>query len=136
MVEATADAAAVNLVLDDVTGEQVSKNELKKRKKQRENEEKKRVKEEAKKVAEAEKAAKGEVKKPKAGVIEEEEVDPAKYTDNRKAWVQAQRDNGKNPYPHKFSRSHRIDVFRELFEAQITENIFLEDVTVQVTGRI
>ena len=64
-------------------------------------------------------------------------MDPAKYTENRKNWVQAARDVGQNPYPHKFERTHRIDHFREAFESKATENgVFLEDVSVSVTGRI
>jgi len=43
---------------------------------------------------------------------------------------------GKNPYPHKFERTHRIDEFRVEFDTKITECVFLEDVTVSVTGRI
>lgn len=41
-----------------------------------------------------------------------EELDPTKYTENRKNWLQSQRDAQINPYPHKFSRTHRIDEFR------------------------
>jgi lysyl-tRNA synthetase, class II len=64
-------------------------------------------------------------------------MDPAKYTENRKNWVQAARDVGQNPYPHKFERTHRVDHFREAFESKATENgVFLEDVSVSVTGRI
>ena len=59
-------------------------------------------------------AAKGEAgAKPGFG---DEDVDPSKYTDNRKAWVQAQRDANKNPYPHKFNRTHRIDEYVAAFE--------------------
>jgi lysyl-tRNA synthetase class 2 len=47
------------------------------------------------------------------------------------------RDNGVNPYPHKFSRTHRIDQFRTDFDATITENgTFDDQQTVAVTGRI
>jgi lysyl-tRNA synthetase, class II len=71
------------LYLDEVTGEQVSKTELKKRQKKRENDaklaEKKRI--------QAEKDA-ANPKKEKVGQVEEE-LDPTKYTDNRKNWIQS-----------------------------------------------
>lgn len=124
-----------NLHLDDVTGDMVSKGELKKRQKARKNEEAKAKKAEEKAKVEAEKKAAGVGQaKPKLAV--EEELDPAKYTENRKTWLQAQRDSGKNPYPHKFSRTHGIKEYREEFEAKITENVFLEEEVVSVTGRI
>ena len=123
----------VKLYLDEPTGEMVSKSELKKRQKLREKELKMKAKEEEKKKKEAEKPQKEKSTKPS---FAEEDIDPSKYTENRKAWIQGQRDQGKNPYPHKFSRTHRIDQFREEFTDKITENIFLEDETVSVTGRV
>ncbi len=110
----------------------VSKSELKKRQKMREKEAKAKAKEEEKKKKEAEQPK----KEKKAALVVEEEVDPSKYTENRKNWVQAQRDQGKNPYPHKFSRTHRIDQFRAEFEPKLSENVFLEEELVAVTGRI
>jgi len=68
--------------LDEETGEMVSKNELKKRKKLRENEAKKKAKEEEKKQKQAQDG--GSKKK-----AFEEELDPSKYTENRKNWIQA-----------------------------------------------
>ena len=42
-----------------------------------------------------------------------------------------------NPYPHKFTRTHRIDEFRVEYDQAITENnAFVEDMTVALTGRI
>ena len=72
-----------------------------------------------------------------AAAFEEEEKDPSKYTDNRRAFVAGVRDQGINPYPHKFTRTHRIDEFRREYEETITEtNQFVEDMTVSLTGRI
>ena len=69
--------------------------------------------------------------------MDEEDLDPSKYTDNRRAYIQNLRDNGINPYPHKFSRTHRIDQFREVFETECTEESkFDESTTVAITGRI
>ena len=47
------------------------------------------------------------------------------------------RDQNVNPYPHKFTRTHRVDEFRREFDQTITENNkFVEDMTVALTGRI
>ena len=114
--------------------------ELKKRQKQREKEQKQKEKEEKKRADAAAKAAAGggEVKKKKPqNAFDEEEKDPSKYTENRKAFVQSARDQGVNPYPHKFTRTHRIDEFRRDYQEQLTENnTFVEDMTVAITGRI
>lgn len=67
------------LYLDEVTGEQVSKTELKKRQKLREKD----AKMAAKKQEQAEKAAANPKKEAKV----EEEVDPTKYTENRKNYL-------------------------------------------------
>jgi lysyl-tRNA synthetase class 2 len=78
--------------------------EIKTRQKLREKAEKQAAKD-------AEKAAKAKAE-PKAAARkadEEEKLDPTQYTQNRKNYVQALRDQGKNPYPHKFDRTHRID---------------------------
>lgn len=84
-----------NLVKDEETGEMVSKNELKKRKKMREKEQKMAEKA-AKKKADAEAKAAAGGDKPKAAkpgaAFEEEEKDPSKYNENRKNFVQSIRD--------------------------------------------
>ena len=54
----------------------------------------------------------------------------------RKNFVQGLRDQNINPYPHKFTRTHRIDEFRRDYDEQITEKVFIEDQTVSLTGRI
>ena len=47
------------------------------------------------------------------------------------------RDQGINPYPHKFICTHRIDEFRREYEETITEtNKFVENISVSLTGRI
>ena len=47
------------------------------------------------------------------------------------------RDDNVNPYPHKFTRTHRIDQFRREYDETLTENnAFVEDQTVSLTGRI
>ena len=50
--------------------------------------------------------------------------------------VQEIRTHGGNPYPHKFSRTHRCDHFRKEYEPKCKEkNVFLDE-TVALTGRI
>lgn len=116
----------------------VSKTELKKRQKLRANEEKKKKKDEEKAKKKAEEAKKGAQGESNANAnIEEEEKDPTKYTENRKNFVQAIRDSGANPYPHKFTRTHRIDEYRAQYDDLLTEkDVFAEDQTVALTGRI
>jgi lysyl-tRNA synthetase class 2 len=47
------------------------------------------------------------------------------------------RDRKENPYPHKFNRSHMLNEFHAEFNDKCVErDIFLEDVTVSVTGRV
>ncbi|KAF2151895.1 putative Lysyl-tRNA synthetase, cytoplasmic [Myriangium duriaei CBS 260.36] len=92
-----ADTAAPQLYLDEVTGERVSKTELKKRQKQREKDAKK-----------AEKAAaappKPEAKKKVASAEEEEaHLNPNQYFEIRSRAIQKLRQShNPNPYPHKF----------------------------------
>lgn len=95
--------------LDSATGEWVGKSELKKRQKARQAAEKAAKKAEEKKAKEEAKAASGGNNAKKAKV--EEELDPSKYTENRRAWIQAERDAGRNPYPHKFHRDMTIPQF-------------------------
>lgn len=104
--------------------------ELKTRKKLREKEEAKKKKEEEK-ASKLPPAGTGKVKPP------EEILDPTQYTHNRKQFVQKIREEGKNPYPHKFDRTHRIDEFNKDFDPVCVEKgVFLEDRQVAITGRI
>lgn len=109
--------------MDKVTGEYVSKNELKKREKLRKNEAKKKEKNDAKEQTSESKV--------------EDELDPSKYTEIRKNWLQERRNQGENPYPHKFHRTHRVDEFVNEFEDKCKDSsVFLDDVVVAVTGRV
>lgn len=129
-------SAQPNKLLDEVTGEYVSKNELKKRQKLRKREAEKEKKAEAKKQKEDEK--KNNAKKNEGlAVIGDEETDPSKYTDNRREWLMSRREKGENPYPHKFHRTHRIDEFVKEFDPLCQEKgEFLEDKQVALTGRV
>lgn len=79
---------------------------MKKRQTAKKNAEKAAKKAAEKKAKEEAKAAGGEKKEKKK--VEEEEVDPSKYTENRRQWIQSERDAGRNPYPHKFNRDMTI----------------------------
>jgi lysyl-tRNA synthetase class 2 len=127
------EAAEKKLYLDEPTGEMVSKNELKKRQTLRKKEEEKKKKDEEKKKKEEEKKDKPQA----AHKQNDEELDPTQYTNNRKAFIENLRKEGKNPYPHKFERTHRIDELVKHFEPiPIEKGIFLEDQLIRIAGRI
>ena len=110
--------------LDEVTGEQVSKSELKKRQKAREVAKKK-----------AEKAAKNPapVASKKA---KEEELTPNQYFEIRSRQINELRTTkNPNPYPHKFHVSIRIDKFIEKY-AHLKRGDELKDEKVSIAGRI
>jgi len=118
------------LYTDPVTGEQVSKKELKKREKMRKKEE-----EQAKKKAEKEAKAKesgGEKKKKKN---DEEELDPTKYFENRKAYLLKKMEAGENPFPHKFEVTITLPEFIKKYADITKKGEFLDEV-VQVAGRV
>jgi len=72
--------------LDEVSGEWLSKNELKKKQTARKKAEAAAKKAEEKKLKEEAKKAEGGGEK-KAKKVVEEEVDPSKYTENRRNWI-------------------------------------------------
>lgn len=115
--------------LDEVTGEQVSKSELKKRQKTRQIEAKK-----------AEKAKQNVDKQPKKKDIMAD-LNPNQYFDIRSRQIDEFRKqnnadpNAFNPYPHKFHRSLTVPQFAEKY-ASLTRGETLKDVEVTITGRI
>ncbi|ESX01909.1 hypothetical protein KL905_005290 [Ogataea polymorpha] len=114
--------------LDEVTGEQVSKSELKKRQKLRALEAKK-----------AEKAKKAAETAPKVTKKKDDmaNLNPNQYFEIRSAQINELRQphSEKNPYPHKFHVSLRLDQFREKY-AHLKKGETLPDVKVSVAGRI
>ena len=51
--------------------------------------------------------------------------------------MQKIREEGKNPYPHKFDRTHRIDEFTKAFDPIcIEKGVFFDDHKVALTGRV
>ena len=122
------------LYTDPVTGEQVSKKELKKREKMRKKEEelakKKKEKEEKEK-----KEKEGGEKKPNKNKGGEEELDPTKYFENRKAFLLKEIESGKNPFPHKFEVTIGLPEFIAKYKDITKKGEFLDEV-VQVAGRV
>lgn len=112
--------------LDEETGEQVSKSELKKRQKAREVAKKK-----------AEKAAKKPVPAESANKkAKEEELTPNQYFEIRSRQIDELRTlKTPNPYPHKFHVSIRIDQFIEKY-SHLQRGDKLEDEKVAIAGRV
>ncbi|RPB19705.1 lysyl-tRNA synthetase [Terfezia boudieri ATCC MYA-4762] len=129
-----ADAAAATesvtkLVLDEETGEQVSKSELKKRQKKRENDRKK-----------AERAAaappKVEKKKVTTDELNEQELTPNQYFEIRSRSINKLRESKQpNPYPHKFHVTHKItDIVRDYSNLATGET--KPAIKIAVAGRV
>ncbi|KAJ1923728.1 lysyl-tRNA synthetase [Tieghemiomyces parasiticus] len=124
----TAAAGSEKLHKDEVTGEMISKSELKRREKQRRKE--------------AEKAAKpapaAAPAKPKANTSEEEaedDLNPNQYFEIRTRAVERMRREGPQPYPHKFHVSLSLPDFIAKY-AHLTDGERLDDVEVTVSGRV
>ncbi|KAK1846180.1 lysyl-trna synthetase [Colletotrichum chrysophilum] len=97
------------LLLDEVTGEMISKTELKKRQKARERE--------------AQKAAKAAAAPPKPAAAkkgnaeaDEKNLDPSQYFENRSRTINKLRETkSPNPYPHKFHTDYDLRKFTSDF---------------------
>lgn len=121
------------LHLDTVTGERVSKSEIKRREKKRKQE--------------AEKVAKNAAKPPRAPVkakvdgadAQGEELNPNEFHKIRSAAISEMRakvpSGGKTPYPHKFHVSHRVPEFIEKYEHMQRGEQKTEEI-VTVAGRV
>ncbi|KAF9347923.1 lysyl-tRNA synthetase [Mortierella sp. AD094] len=139
-MSAPADTAATSAATDDaklhldtVTGEMVSKSELKKRLKNREKETKK-----AEKAANAPAPAvsdKAEAKKTLSAAEEEENLNPNQYFEIRSKRVGTLRSNKETyPYPHKFNVSISLPKFIEKYSGMKAGEVDEEVVTV--AGRL
>ncbi|KAJ2163109.1 lysyl-tRNA synthetase [Coemansia sp. RSA 552] len=117
--------AAQNLQKDPVTGEMISKSELKRRIKQREREAKKAAKPAA---APAPKAT-GSAEK------EEEELSPNQYFEIRSRAIDRMREEGPYPYPHKFHVDVSLTEFIERY-GNMKAGERNESVEVRLAGRI
>ncbi|KAK9467336.1 hypothetical protein V1512DRAFT_260971 [Lipomyces arxii] len=108
--------------LDEATGEQVSKSELKRREKLRAAEAKK-----------AQKAANAPAVKAKK---EEEEITPNQYFKLRSREIDALRTTHQpDPYPHKFHVSMKFDEFITKY-ASLARGETLKDFEISIAGRI
>ncbi|WPK26488.1 hypothetical protein PUMCH_003842 [Australozyma saopauloensis] len=121
---------AAKLYLDEATGEQVSKTELKKRQKVRQLEAKK-----------AEKAAANANKQPPKKKDNMADLNPNQYYDIRSRQVEEYRKANEkdssafNPYPHKYHRTLTVPEFATKY-AELKRGETLPDVEVKLTGRI
>jgi lysyl-tRNA synthetase, class II len=88
-------------------------------------------------------AARGESAAPEEGggaaaaakLEAEAEMDPTAFYDNRVSFVAAQKEQGINPYPHKFHVDHSIPEYIEKFGSQVVPGEQME-VSVAIAGRI
>jgi lysyl-tRNA synthetase, class II len=116
-----------NLQLDAVTGEMVSKSELKRRMKQRE-------KDAAKDKRIQEKLATAEAEGQK--VEDDDLLDPNQYYEKQVLNVQKMHAAGVNPFPHKFERTMKIEEFVGKYEESIPIGEHVETEIISLTGRI
>ncbi|KAG0095085.1 lysyl-tRNA synthetase [Podila epicladia] len=124
-------AEEVKLYKDEVTGEMISKTELKKRIKNREKEAKK-----AEKAANAPAPAVSEKKEKTISAAEEEEnLNPNQYFEIRSKRVNVLRkDKETYPYPHKFNVSISLPTFIEKYSGLKAGDV--EEEIVTVAGRL
>ncbi|GHJ86255.1 hypothetical protein NliqN6_2657 [Naganishia liquefaciens] len=125
--------STVNLHPDPVTGEMISKSELKKREKQRAKDAAK-----AERKAAAPAAAAGE-KKEKSDKDNEEELDAGAYFAQRCKKILALRESKTpDPYPHKFHVTQSVPSFIEEFgkEGVIKDGERLSNPVVSLAGRL
>ncbi|KAL4932796.1 lysine--tRNA ligase KRS1 [Aspergillus undulatus] len=125
-----AEASMANLLLDEVTGEKVSKTELKRRQKQREKEAKKKEKE----AAAPPKAA---TEKKKVSAEEEEaNLTPNQYFEIRSKKINKLRETkNPDPYPHKFQVTHDLRQYLKDYES-LAKGEQKPETRVQIAGRI
>lgn len=132
-----ADAAAppteqvANLHLDEVTGEKVSKTELKKRQKARQ-------KEEEKKKKAAERGPAPAPKKAAAGGAEaaEKDLTPNQYFEIRSRNINKLRETkSPNPYPHKFNVTYDLRKFVEDY-GHLKSGEHAKDKIIQIGARV
>jgi lysyl-tRNA synthetase class 2 len=116
------------LHLDALTGEMVSKSELKRRMKQREKEAAKAERHQAAVVtgngANAEKVD-----------MDDEMLDPNQYHEMQLKSLQKMKDQGLNPYPHKFQVTMSVPAFVAKFSSSVADGGQLPEV-VSLAGRI
>ncbi|KAJ5125821.1 uncharacterized protein N7443_008865 [Penicillium atrosanguineum] len=122
-----AEVSMANLLLDEVTGEKVSKSELKRRQKLREKEAKKKEKEAA---------APPKAEKKTSAEDDEANLTPNQYFEIRTKKVQKMRETRTpNPYPHKFQVTNDLREFLKEHEG-LQKGEQKPDIPVRIAGRI
>ncbi|KAK5113245.1 hypothetical protein LTR62_003581 [Meristemomyces frigidus] len=121
-------AAAPNLLLDEVTGEHVSKTELKKRQKLREKEKAKAEKEATRQPPPAPK---------RKAEASEEDLNPNQYFEIRSNAIKRMKETHKpaNPFPHKFHVTYDLANFEEEYK-HLKKGEHVRDRTISVAARI
>lgn len=107
--------------LDEATGEQVSKTELKKRQKQRQ--------------VEAKRAEKASAPKTSKKSDELADLNPNQYFEMRSRQIKELRGSETNPYPHKFHVGMKLPEFREKYSG-LAKGETLTNEVITVAGRI
>ncbi|KAG8963022.1 lysyl-tRNA synthetase [Tulasnella sp. 419] len=118
---------------DPITGELISKSELKRREKQREKEAKKAAAPPPPPAGKASAAAAND------GEAEEEALSPSQYFELRSRQIQKLRQTrNPDPYPHKFHVSQSVSSYVEQYgkEGVLENGGRLPDVTVSLAGRL
>ncbi|KAL4764136.1 lysine--tRNA ligase KRS1 [Aspergillus foveolatus] len=124
-----AEASMANLLLDEVTGEKVSKSELKRRQKLREKEAKKKEKEAA---APPKPAAQKKV----SAEDEEANLTPNQYFEIRSKRINKLRETKQpDPYPHKFQVTDDLRKYLKEYES-LAKGEQKPETTVRIAGRI
>lgn len=113
----------------DDQGNEISKSKFKQIEKEKMQKEEKEKKDALKKEKEAQNPKKEKTKP-------EEELDPTKYFENRKTWIEDQTNKGINPYPHKFQVTITLPELKKQFFSITKKGQFLEDSEVAVAGRV
>ncbi|KAJ5525525.1 uncharacterized protein N7484_004347 [Penicillium longicatenatum] len=122
-----AEASMANLLLDEVTGEKVSKSELKRRQKLREKENKKKEKEAA---------APPKAEKKVSAEDEESNLSPNQYFEIRSKRINKLRETkNPDPYPHKFQVTNDLREFLKEYEG-LQKGEQKPDVPIRIAGRI
>ncbi|RDH36560.1 hypothetical protein BDQ94DRAFT_138033 [Aspergillus welwitschiae] len=122
-----AEASMANLLLDEVTGEKVSKSELKRRQKNREKEAKKKEKEAA---------APPKAEKKTSAEDEEANLTPNQYFEIRSKRINKLRETkNPDPYPHKFQVTDDLRKYLTVYEG-LAKGEQKPEVAVRIAGRI
>ncbi|XP_020589568.1 lysine--tRNA ligase [Phalaenopsis equestris] len=120
------------LSVNPIAADAPSKNALKRELKKKQKEDEKRLKEEEKKKKAAD-TPKSQSHKDSA--VEDDDMDPTQYYENRDKYLASQKATGVNPYPHKFQVSISIEEYIQKYSS-LNQGEHLKDVEVNLAGRI